>query len=302
MVRVRVLLAAGVVGLGVIAVACGLDVSGSGGGDTADGGDPDATVDVVSHDAPDTGGDEGVGNVEGGPGRDGGSDAKIADGAPDAYDSGCVALQPPAMVRVGSVCIDVTEVTNDQYRAFLASPAPPTPSSVCTWNTSFVPDAGTPLQDTLPVLVNWCNAQAYCQWAGKRLCGKLGGGSLPDNNDPEDPTKGQWAHACTNGGDASTIYPYGATYDASACGTPVIHPVGVLGTCQGPVQGLFDMSGNVWEWTDACNGSSGQQDDCALMGGQYNSGDPNQLKCRNHVSGKRADQPFGATGFRCCSP
>ena len=70
-------------------------------------------------------------------------------------------------------------------------------------------------KDTFPVIsVNWCDAYAYCKWAGKALCGKIGGGpNLPAdaNYAPADA----WYNACSEGG--TRAYPYGATYDAAAC-------------------------------------------------------------------------------------
>jgi formylglycine-generating enzyme len=293
----RVVAAAGVLvlGLGAVVGACGLDVTGSGG--PAPGGEVDGGVDATFDGGagPDTSiADAGEAGTE-----PNGADAD-AGAETGARDADCVAQQPPRMVRVGSVCVDETEVTNDQYRSFLAAANLPVPSAVCTWNATFVPDAGPPPGDAFPVLVNWCDAQAYCTWAGKRLCGKLGGGSLTDDNDTEDPTKGQWAHACTNAG--ATAFPYGNTFNPTACASGDVHPTAALSTCQGPAEGLFDMSGNVWEWVDACNGAGGADDDCAIMGGSFQSTTDSELKCRAHSSGKRADIPHMATGFRCCSP
>jgi formylglycine-generating enzyme len=302
MMSARVLVAAGVLGLGTLVFACALDLSGTfdASGDGGDGGG-DATSDATS---------DGAGLAEGSTAADGGADVDDGtapgDGGGDArqQDADCVAKHPPAMVRAGTVCIDVTEVTNDQYLAFLGAPDIPVPSPECSWNPSNVPEGGTlTAGDTRPVGVNWCDAQTYCIWAGKRLCGKLGGGSLPQNNDADDPAKGQWAAACSNAG--AQAYPYGNTFEAGACGSPGLRPVAVRPDCQGPVPGLFDMSGNVWEWVDACSKTgpaAGPLDQCEYMGGSYPSGlDPNQTKCRDHFSGNRNDVPFGLTGFRCCS-
>ena len=281
---------------GVLAIACGLDVSGAGVGATDGGGVDDATVEGGPRaDAPPPTGDEGGADVA--PGGDAGADARLDATNPDA----CVGKHLPLMIKVAGVCIDTTEVTNSEYLEFIAAPDPPALTPECAWLTGFVPDSGLPPSDLSPVLVNWCAAQAYCTWAGKRLCGKLGGGSLPANNDTDDPKKGQWAAACTN--DGALAYPYGATYDAGACGTPTIHPVQALASCQGPATGLYDLSGNVWEWVDACNkgATPGPGDDCSIMGGEYSSSDV-QLKCRAHFTAKRNEVPYGATGFRCCGP
>jgi hypothetical protein len=94
----------------------------------------------------------------------------------------------------GRYCIDSTEVTNAHYAAFLAMS--PTPSS------------GWPApvdQGRHPVtFVDWCDAFAFCRWAGKRLCGKIGDGA----NAPADlanAAKSQWFNACTAGG--TKAYP-----------------------------------------------------------------------------------------------
>jgi formylglycine-generating enzyme required for sulfatase activity len=78
--------------------------------------------------------------------------------------------------------------------------------------------------------------------------------------------------------------------------------VGTSG-CEGSLPGLFDMSGNVSEWTDSCSpdpgGGNGSKDNCARRGGDY--GDNSQhLACTGSETGSRSEtQCF--IGFRCCA-
>src|SRR6185437_5545544 len=101
------------------------------------------------------------------------------------------------------------------------------------------------------VCVDWCDAQAYCAWAGKRLCGAIGGGPATTYGDPNES---QWYNACSNGG--TTSFPYGNDYVAGDCnGGATVAAVGTTPGCQGltsPYFGIFDMSGNVKEWEDHC--------------------------------------------------
>src|ERR1700690_177806 len=120
-------------------------------------------------------------------------------------------------------CIDSTEVTQGQYKAWLDSgPYVASQSGIClSTNNSFTPTTTWPPTAAtlnLPVVgVDWCDAFRYCAAAGKRLCGNIAGGSNGYNN-YNDPTQSQWYAACTsNGAITAHGYPYSNTYSGSTC-------------------------------------------------------------------------------------
>lgn len=112
------------------------------------------------------------------PGTDGGSNSE---GGPS-----CKGDHGPAPVDVGTYCVDSTEVTGRQYLEFLAAKAGDTSGQPvdCSWNTTFEPAADIDPNEYPVAFVDWCDALAYCTWAGKRLCGKIGGGPLPKASIP----------------------------------------------------------------------------------------------------------------------
>jgi formylglycine-generating enzyme len=240
----------------------------------------------------------------------------------------------PTMVNVGSFCIDSTEVTNIQYKAF--TDTNPTQSGYphprCTFNTSTLPTS-TVGGDNYPVsFVDWCDAYAFCKWAGKRLCGQIGGTSNPTTSF-DDATKDQWYQACTSNNPAANIFPYGATYQDQTCNGYAYLSSGKINVAtdagchaaSAPYNAVFDMSGNVDEWEDSCGqvsggGTSGdgRNDNCRSRGGSYGDGadppgsggdTPFFLSCGADWGGdsttlgyQKRTTKTDFLGFRCCAP
>ena len=221
------------------------------------------------------------------------------------------AVHGPQMVTIptpdgGAFRIDSTEVTNGQYAEFLAAnvPAAGQPAA-CSWNDSYTPPQGAwPAADPeKPVAwVDWCDAAAFCAWAGKRLCGDIGGGPLSATT-LGDPATSEWTYACTAAG--SRTYPYGDVYSPSACVTGHYlwpDPTARVGTtpgCTGGFPGLHDMSGNVAEWQNYADGESGKDDGVAWQGGAFDTLASSDLRCVSVTYFNRYIQS-GETGIRCC--
>jgi formylglycine-generating enzyme required for sulfatase activity len=87
------------------------------------------------------------------------------------------------------------------------------------------------------VNVTWDEAQLYCQSLGGRL-----------------PTEAEWEYAA-RGGPQYTLYPWGnEIYQPRPKGAPPIRRAAQtgsfpVGTFAPNGYGLYDMAGNVWEWT-----------------------------------------------------
>jgi formylglycine-generating enzyme required for sulfatase activity len=178
----------------------------------------------------------------------------------------------------------------------------------CEWNTTFTPTSNWPpgsLGKHPVVSVDWCDAYAYCKSVGKRLCGKIGGGTNA-YGDYTSASLSQWQNACTSGG--VDDYPYGSTLEPGVCSDGGSMPVGMntaeVGSfvgCQSSVSGyagVYDLSGNVWEWEDSCDSSS-EAALCHIRGGSYHYYYYN-LRCDAPNYGARNDAEF-ILGFRCCS-
>jgi formylglycine-generating enzyme required for sulfatase activity len=214
-------------------------------------------------------------------------------------------------------CIDATEVTRDQYQAWLdTNPPLPIPTDPeCGVNVDFAVPAdcsssptvcqGDSCGDHPQVCVDWCDAYAYCIGVGKRLCGQIGGG--PETN----LGPNQWYTACSSGG--VNTFPYGNAYDPSVCngvdnGLGTTLPVGSKSSCQSSIpgyEGVYDLSGNVAELVDT---APRQQDLPGFIGGSCGNslsfGNSPHLDCgigHATLGAPTVQARSPEVGFRCCS-
>ncbi len=135
---------------------------------------------------------------------------------------------PAHQATLPSFYMSKTLVTNRQYKVCVAAGA-------CTAARDFGPTFDG--EDQPVVGVDWSQAAAFAKWAGGRL-----------------PSETEWEYAARSAG-KNGEYPWGsekADCDRAAvggCGLKATAPV-----CSKPAgntaQGLCDMAGDVWEWTE----------------------------------------------------
>ncbi len=121
-------------------------------------------------------------------------------------------------------------------------------------------------------------ALAYCVAKGKRL-----------------PTSGEWQRACR--GAEGKVYSYGNNYDPSKSrvGRRVwTDGPKAVGSYEKNVYGLYDMTGNIWEWADSGEAEGEKR---AVHGGSWTDG-PGATTC---MSKRTADPSLRSVnyGFRC---
>ncbi len=149
---------------------------------------------------------------------------------------------PAHKIFTDAFFIDKYEVTNEDYEKFATATNRAKPWH---WVAGKIPKG----EERVPVYnVTWFDADAYCKWAGKRL-----------------PTEAEWEKAARGGPDRAK-YPWGdAGIGAVGYGAPdaavesnratqanANYPFGAVAVGSFPPNGygLYDMAGNVWEWTN----------------------------------------------------
>jgi sulfatase modifying factor 1 len=256
----------------------GVPAEGSGGGPASSASASSSTTSASS-----------TSSTGGGPGSGGG--ASSCGEAPGE----AAAMVPQQRSDGACFWIDVTEVTAAAYDAFVDGAGDPDQAAPCDDNATFeldetcVDGLGSTPGGTDPVVcVDWCDASAYCASHGKHLC-------RGDFLALTDPASSEWYAACSD--DGRSLYPYGGNYVEQACNGGcssecTATTAGSLDSCQAAC-GARDLSGNVTEWVDECNG-----DECLVRGGGANDG-PSALSCEGGVAVPRLTAD-SLRGFRCC--
>jgi formylglycine-generating enzyme required for sulfatase activity len=245
-------------------------------------------------------------------GTDAAADTMMMDtGVDSPPPPACPSGKGSAMIEFDGHCIDALEVSFQQYFAFLGSlpdggSVSPNMPPECSFKTTHTPD-NVPNDLTLPVAwIDWCDAYAFCKWAGKDLCSGVDGGTIPASAFA-DPTQSLWMMACSQNG--MKKYPYGSTYDPTACretgnpdGGPNMGtvPSGTMKKCEGGYPGVFDMIGNIREWEAACNGDGGAKAMCRRRGGAFNEVPSASIDCAFDEKYTR-DFRSESSGLRCCA-
>jgi len=128
--------------------------------------------------------------------------------------------------------------------------------------------------------LSWTEASDACEAAGKRLC-----------------SEADWRRACE--GLEGRRFPYGDTFDATACngagqgrGSP--WPTGSGPDCVS-LQGIYDLSGNVHEWV----GDELGERQRGTLGGNYQS-NMTQSACDYALRQEDMAARDVGVGFRCC--
>src|SRR5215470_9599702 len=197
--------------------------------------------------------------------------------------------KPRRRVYVDAFRIDKYEVTNALYRRFMDAPGRAAPQY---WNDSKWSESSQPV-----VGVDWNDANAYCQWAGKRLA-----------------TEAEWEKAAR--GTDGRLYPWGdeAPTPAHAVfgqkeGSESLPPFSNRDKGKSPY-GAQDMAGSLYEWVadwyddEYYEKSPSQNPRGPSEGGQkvQRSGSYSNNPYRLRSSFRTKDNPTEAhpnVGFRC---
>jgi formylglycine-generating enzyme required for sulfatase activity len=190
--------------------------------------------------------------------------------------------KPLHRVQVKSFYLDKTEVTNEAYKQFCDATGHAVPPY---WKDKNYPKE---LEKHPVVQVSWLDAVDYARWAGKRL-----------------PTEAEWERAAK--GPNSYRYAYGNAYDPQKANTN-LQKTSPVNSYPANEFAVFDMTGNVSEWTSSLNlpypyrDSDGREDaktvgSRVLKGGSHSSNEQ-AARCLVRES-ERPENGSPLIGFRC---
>lgn len=246
----------------------------------------------------------------------------LPEGCPETSDPSRHGPQMAQIMRPDGSCfwIDTLEVSVAEYLEFIGSDDQPVQEGVCAWNSG-KPGASAPADSSpglepatecvetaseiaaalddratrnLPMTcVDWCDALAFCVWAGKDLC----------RDDGDRQTRGaasDWFQACSEGEDHT--YGCGDECNATACNgasakNERLESVGSLPGCTTGGK-VADLSGNAAEWTNWCSPNS-ESGSCLVRGGSFASSDSG-VECASAARAPRTSAQ-ATIGFRCCA-
>lgn len=215
--------------------------------------------------------------------------------------------RPIRKYQTSGFWMDRTEVTCAQYKKFLddvemhghkwchhneSANKDHTPYHTYAWALKFSWVGGQPprgMADYPVVLVDWFDAYAYANWAGKRL-----------------PNESEWEIAAR--GTDGREYPWGNNFSLERCNSGEA-PMAVGSFPKGASPfGILDLAGNVSEWTaTAYDPRPGNAVDFAgkyglpiVKGGSW---DDNAKGCRSSARDAKRNAYYRSTtvGFRCVS-
>lgn len=218
---------------------------------------------------------------------------KFLMGSPNQEPGRFDAEGPQHVVAVRAFALGKYEVTNEEFLTFLREtgyqPAPCNPILGLVWQSpgrglAYPPGTVQPPRDPA-VCLNWRDAEAYIAW----LNGKARARAAPGGPGPYRlPSESEWEFAARAG--TTTARWWGEAIgrgnaNCNGCGSAwdnkSFAPVGSFGP--NPF-GLYDMLGNVWQWTADCwnesyagapgDGSAWTSGDCrkrVLRGGSWSN-------------------------------
>jgi len=234
----------------------------------------------------------------------------------DDADTGNGATAHGATIPVGPFLLDRYPVTNRQYQQFVMAGGY---EQMALWDREiwpavleFVDGTGEPgprdwengdyeagKEDHPVVGISWFEAAAFARWVGKRL-----------PTDPEWVKAGCWPVPVTGGAPLQRRYPWGDAMDrrcANLWGSGPGRTTPVTEFADGAsVGGVFQLIGNVWEWTTGDYGAWHAPDHRfespvplkSVRGGAFDTYFDNQASC-HFQSGDNPIARKHNIGFRC---